>query len=1037
MFAFVKGDEVVLVARPQAGVGVVVDVINVGTEPQFRVRFPSGASIYSGRALELSTDNTTMSSDPIDLLRAGEFSSAEDFRTFMTLAKLEKPLADNLYSFAASRTERLPHQFKPVLKLLANPYGRLLIADEVGLGKTIEAGIILAELGSRQPLDNVLVVCPSALTEKWRSEMRDRFLMDFDVLDSARLREFLRTDLGGPAPLPSRLIGSLELLRRSEMLEALGTSAPQFDAVIVDEAHHMRNASTSSNTLGEVLGRLGEVVVFLTATPLNLDRADFYQLMHLLVPEEFPSPETFSTVIEPNAYLNAALRHLRAGWPPRFDLALRELRGVERLRLGRRFLASPRYQATRDLLERGSAGVDMPRSAVVQAQRDLLDLNTLSHVFTRTRKREVQELFPTRRSATVAVTFTPDEMAFYDAVTAWVLERYAGPVAHLVAATFQRLAASCLPALGARLVQTFSTGQITIDVDEASELIDDGLSDVEDLDGAFTDGSVDIDVEPSATQELMRAWGAYRGSHDSKYDGFAEALTHSFSEGATRILTFSYFRGTIDYLAERLSRLAVGGEPLQVLKLYGPMTPDERAHAVTTFQDTPRPVVLLSSEVGSEGLDFQFCSRMFNYDLPWNPMRVEQRIGRLDRYGQTSKVIHILNMIVSDTIEERIFYRLYERIRIFESSIGDLEAILGEIQGNLTRLHREALSGDLTESEIERRTNQIADVIIRRQLEDDAFETESKQFLSNDDVFLDIFNDIARARRYITPEELQALVEGYLSDCDFRVGLAPAGDRPGIFILNGDLAKLRVIVARALGRSAANPRIARAFVARIPEHEMDVTFDPRLATADRRLEFVSLHHPLVHAAAAQARNHATLARCTSIRAALRLEPGATYGFFVYELQAHGVKDELELTAVVVDANGSVVYAGRELLTHLERADSEALAVTPETVETMYDASLSWAQREVQTREGNLRIRNDETVSAQVESLRISTDRRRLWLRQQLAEGTSMPILRMHRAQLTRIDAELETRLDVLERKRGVTVSYVLLAAGLVAASNRV
>ena len=250
--------------------------------------------------------------DPVELLRDGRLADAESFRAFMTLAKLEKPLADNLYSFAASRTERLPHQFKAVLKLLANPYGRLLIADEVGLGKTIEAGIILTELNARGPLDHVLVACPSPLTQKWRREMRDRFLFDFEVLDGQGFREFVTADRGGPSPEPRRVIASLELMRRAENLEALGTAAPSLDVVIVDEAHHMRNLGTATNELGEVLTGLAETVVFLTATPLNLGRDDFFQLMRLLVPEEFPQLDTFTALIEPNEHINLALRHLRA-----------------------------------------------------------------------------------------------------------------------------------------------------------------------------------------------------------------------------------------------------------------------------------------------------------------------------------------------------------------------------------------------------------------------------------------------------------------------------------------------------------------------------------------------------------------------------------------------------------------------------------------------------------------------------------------------------------------------------------------------------
>ena len=288
-----------------------------------------------------------------------------------------------------------------------------------------------------------------------------------------------------------------------------------------------------------------------------------------------------------------------------------------------------------------------------------------------------------------------------------------------------------------------------------------------------------VDALDEASSEAASRWtssrrplsGCWRrgtrtaGEIDSKYDGFAEALSRRFSAGADRVLVFSYFTGTIDYLADRLAGAEIEGRPLPCLKLYGPMNAEQRDRPSQRFRDDSRALVLLSSEVGSEGLDFQFCSRMFNYDLPWNPMRVEQRIGRLDRYGQTSELIHILNMIVSETVEERIFFRLYERIRIFESSIGDLEAILGDVQLDLARLQRDALSGRLTEAELDRRRNLIADVIVRRQQDDEAFEQESKRFLSNDDVFLELFNDIERSRRYVTPEELQLLVERYLGVC--------------------------------------------------------------------------------------------------------------------------------------------------------------------------------------------------------------------------------------------------------------------------------
>jgi superfamily II DNA or RNA helicase len=1036
-FAFVKGDEVVLKARPHAGAGVVTEVLMAGSEPQYKVFFGGGTQVYSARHLELAAVSVGVAIDPVELLRSGALANAETFRAFMTLAKIEKPLADNLYSFAASRTERLPHQFKAVLKLLANPYGRLLIADEVGLGKTIEAGIILTELNARGSLDHVLVACPSALTQKWQREMRDRFLFDFEVIDGRGFREFVQADRDGPSPEPRRIIASLELMRRSENLEALGTAAPHFDAVIVDEAHHMRNVETATNDLGEVLVGLAETVVFLTATPLNLGRHDFFQLMHLLVPEEFPDQATFASLIEPNGHVNLALRHLRATWPPRFADALKALINVEHTAFGGRFRRSGRYLGTRGVLERGARGEEVDRAEVVRCQRDLIELNTLSHVFTRTRKREVQELFPTRRSATVGVVFTDQERAFYEAVTAWALETYADRAAHLVAATFQRLAASCLPALGRRLTDTVRSGVLTIGADEAMELADEDFSDARPLDEAFAGENIELEVEPSAAEGLLATWESYRGAVDTKYDAFREALMSSFESGADRILVFSYFTGTIDYLADRLNSLRRDdGRPLQLLKLYGPMNSDQRERAVASFRGDPGPVVLLSSEVGSEGLDFQFCSRMFNYDLPWNPMRVEQRIGRLDRYGQTSEVIHVLNMIVSETIEERIFHRLYERIKIFESSIGDLEAILGDVEVDLAALQRDALSGKLTEAELERRRNTIADVIIRRQQDDDAFEEESKQFLSNDDVFLELFNDIERSRRYITPEELHLLVERFLTVCGGRIRLQSVGRRTGILRLSGAIPEFRVLLARRLARSSGGAKAGRAFLARLDDDGLDVTFDPAIATAQRQLEFISLHHPLVRALAQSSELRAELSPCAALSLGLNLASPDAHGFFVYELQAHGMKDQLELACVVATREGDIVDEGAALLSSLDDARSVEIVDPPDeaAIDCMHRAAMELIAGDVAAREQELQARNDEAVTAQIESLRVSADRRRLWLQEQIQEGRSEPIVRMRRAQLSRVETEVESKVSQLGAKRGISMGYRLVAAGLVVRS---
>lgn len=174
MTRFAEGEKVRLKAN-QDRVGIVDRVHADGSEAQYDVFFSAlEIRTFPEHAL-LAADDHQSTNDPIELLRRWELGDADSFRSFLTLAKLTKPVADNLYSFLASRTELLPYQFKPVLKLIDSPYSRLLIADEVGLGKTIEAGIALTELNARAPLRRVLVVCPSALQTKWRTELQERF----------------------------------------------------------------------------------------------------------------------------------------------------------------------------------------------------------------------------------------------------------------------------------------------------------------------------------------------------------------------------------------------------------------------------------------------------------------------------------------------------------------------------------------------------------------------------------------------------------------------------------------------------------------------------------------------------------------------------------------------------------------------------------------------------------------------------------------------------------------------------------------------
>jgi len=280
------------------------------------------------------------------LLRDKEYSDVEDFIQGLIYKKLEKPLSDNLYTFYASRTEFLVHQFKPVLKFLNSSKQRLLLADEVGLGKTIEAGIIITETSARLgELPRVLIVCPSMLTQKWEIEMRKRFSLDFNILKRDDLFKFLNryAEYGEAEKLKG--IVSLQTLRSSRMIESLRDTEPRFDIVIVDEAHYMRNPETLSSELGKILSDNSDAMLFLTATPLQLGTPDLFNLLGLLVPEEFSDFALFDNLIEPNEYMNNALRRL---YDP--SAALELLKGVENTSQKERFLKNPFYHEAIQLL---------------------------------------------------------------------------------------------------------------------------------------------------------------------------------------------------------------------------------------------------------------------------------------------------------------------------------------------------------------------------------------------------------------------------------------------------------------------------------------------------------------------------------------------------------------------------------------------------------------------------------------------------------------------------------------------------------------
>ena len=661
-------------------------------EPNTQVRYKADPSI-AGWVIDIVGENARVFIDgSARLVPVGELEPAagltemspDQFRVALTKRRLDHPVTDQFLSYRASKTKLMYHQFLPVKKMLESPDQRLLIADEVGTGKTIEAGLIWAELESRAAhgLENVWIVCPKALVGKWSDEMSQRFGFQLETLTSEGIRQAL-VSLERDGVLPprfSKAVVNLELVRMEEYAERLERSSVAWDLVIFDEAHHLRNTGTHSNVLAELICARSKAAVFLTATPLQTGLEDIVNLMATLGVDVAEDTGLLEDQMHWDMRINDwiyLVRHNPLGWKEESQRALVRLEADG----GQ---ARPGWSEFRQLV----AGADLEdrwqRKIIVDSARDL---QVLSPYMTRTLRADVDENRPTREAITRVVKFSPEEASFYRKVYGICVERALreGIPPGFVTQMPERRTASCVPAVASEILMYASE-----DEDDESR-------------NSFTRDEVRA-LAPFAEAALK--------SQDQKLEALCEVLDRAFGDlEADRVMIFSTFRGTLHYLRRKLEER---GYSLELM--YGP-TParDEdcrrgeksRERIAAEFRQG-KFQILLASEVAGEGLDFEHCHVLVNYDLPWNPMRVEQRIGRCDRFGQASEKVYIGNLASVGTIEQRMLSRLYERLRIFERALGDMEVILGESIASFERdVFRRGLSEQQQEEELERITQVI------------------------------------------------------------------------------------------------------------------------------------------------------------------------------------------------------------------------------------------------------------------------------------------------------------------------------------------
>ena len=966
---------------------------------------PSYLVFYDGKTFTCFESQLIYHEESLELPRL----TAEELRSYLTSVHLLSPSMANLYSLRLGRVQFVPYQYRPVLKLIRADRPRLLIADEVGVGKTIEAGLIIKELRARMNIASVLVICPRALVaeRKWYLEMK-RFDEIFTALDGPTLRHCLQeTHLDGKWPslyakaiLPFSLFnerllsgydGKGRFRARTKGLFDLDPP-PMFDLVIVDEAHHIRNSETYLHQGVRYFCDHAQAAVFLTATPVQLGSDDLFILLNALRPDLVIDRNSFEQMAEPNRHINTAIQHCRSKRENWQIEAAASLDDVAKTRWGRIFLReSPNFQDVYDQLQ----GESVDNATRIGIIRVLEDLYTFSQIINRTRRRDIGE-FTTRKPQTVEIKFTPQQSRIHNellAVMSRILEyRHGQKNVKFMMTTIRRQAASCLNGLAPLL----------------REILDRNLNSLETIDFDYGKAEINFNflVEIQDDIEALVSKAESLDSQDPKLEKFIKILRAKNQMPKNKVLVFSTFRHTLTYLEEH-----VRAANLRYGLVHGGVSDDDRAELRRRFrlekQDPKALEILLSSEIGSEGLDFEFCDLLINYDLPWNPMRIEQRIGRIDRYGQTSVAIAIVNMITPKTVDADIYSRCLWRIGVFHHSIGGNEEILGEITKEIQNI---AEDFNLTDEERTQRLQQLADNRIQQVQEEINLEERQAELFGLQVPNKSWRQEIQAAENHwLSSSALQRCVSIYLSKI--------TGSKGGFLLGEKSLKSLRLnrqnrakLLADFEHRPQFNDRIAQQWRTWLegPVPNLPVTFDQETAAAVPRAVYLNILHPLVRQAAKDQKRSSVVT--VNLVVTSEQQPVGEYPFALYIWRKSGVRDDDSLIAITTDRamNSSLM----SLLIKAREGENETQIIDSTLDELEKRHYEAWSVALADHREDN-RIRIEHLL----QSLDISHKSRCNVLEDQIEGTTDDRICRMKLSELARAQNDYEQKVTELEKAK--------------------
>ncbi len=619
---------------------------------------------------------------------------------------------------ATAAIDPWPHQIRAFERLYTRWPPKLLIADEVGLGKTIQAGLLLRQAWLAGRAKRILILAPKAVLKQWQIELREKFNLNWPIYDEGKLVRYPARALRGnhERPVDAKrwheepvVLASSQLMRRKERAAVLLDEAERWDLVLLDEAHHARRRAAGSpqeggpNALLKLMRALKlrtQGLILLTATPMQVHPIEVWDLLDLLgLPPEWTETaflDFFKEVRQPNPSAEALDRMARLfqaverhhGEAPRD--AIQRLTGLSRLR------TSALLRALRD-------EASIPRRRLETAERRAAVHIMLAHTpIRRLISRHTRELLRQYAAAGVLstaiadrqvqdcfVTMSEAERSLYEAVDEYVSTTYKRAAkaersaVGFVMTIYRRRLASSFAALRKTLEKRRNDTLESTAAQEEDAPDDEALDEIPDADELRALESQALAAEEQGEIDgLLRQVAAL--PPDSKLARLIETLDELTRNGYGQVMVFTQYTDTMDFLRGVLRnrgwRLLCfsgrGGE--SPVGNHGEWRIIDREQVKRRFRDGDADV-LLCTDAAAEGLNFQFCGALVNYDMPWNPMRVEQRIGRIDRVGQRHATIRVVNLHYEGTVETAVYGALRDRIGLFEQVVGRLQPILSRM----------------------------------------------------------------------------------------------------------------------------------------------------------------------------------------------------------------------------------------------------------------------------------------------------------------------------------------------------------------------